>query len=57
MTLQHRLRREITVALVAKFVALAALYLLFFTPAHRPPADPAARIAGDAPSFALLPSR
>ena len=50
------LRREITIALVAKFVALVALYLLFFSPAHRHPPDLAARIAGDAPS-AVLPCR
>lgn len=51
------LRRDITFALAAKFVALVALYLLFFSPAHRHPADLAARIAGDAVPLALLPSR
>ncbi len=51
------LRREIAIALVAKFLALIALYLLFFSPAHRHPADLAARIAGDPPSPVLPLSR
>ncbi len=51
------LRRDITMALIAKTIALVVLYLLFCSPAHRHPADPAARIAGEAPSPALLLSR
>ena len=51
------LRRDITFALVAKFVALVVLYLLFFSPSHRHAANPAARIAGEVASPALLPSR
>ncbi len=51
------LRQEITIALVAKFAALVVLYLLFFSPAHRHPADLAAQIAGGAPSPDLSLSR
>lgn len=51
------LRRDITFALIAKFGALVVLYLLFFSPSHRHPANPAARIADEVASPALLPSR
>jgi len=34
--------RDVAVALFVKFGLLAILYLLFFGPAHRPPADAAA---------------
>ncbi len=51
------LGRDITLALIAKTLALVALYLLFFSPAHRHPADPAARIAGEAPAPAQFLSR
>ena len=53
---QH-LRRDITFALVAKVAGLITLYLLFFSPAHRHPANVAARIAGQPPSLAPLLSR
>jgi len=43
-----RLRREIVSVLAVKLAALAAIYLLFFSPSHRPPAasaDVAAHLA------------
>ena len=45
-TARPRLRRDITLAVVGKLVALVLLWLLFFSPAHRLPADMATRIAG-----------
>ena len=36
------LRREIAILLAAKLLALTCLYLLFFSPSHRPLADSAA---------------
>jgi len=41
-TWQARLRRGISVALVLKLFALLALWLLFFSPAHRLAVTPAA---------------
>jgi hypothetical protein len=38
----RRLRHEIAAALALKAVLLAALYVLFFSAPHRPPADAAA---------------
>lgn len=40
MRLRHPLAREIAVVLVVKVLALAALYLAFFGPAHRPEVTP-----------------
>ena len=37
-----RIRWEIGALLCAKVILLIALYLLFFTPAHRTPQDPSA---------------
>ena len=34
--------RDVLAAVSLKLVLLAALYLLFFTPAHRPPSDASA---------------
>jgi hypothetical protein len=36
--MQMQLRREIVSVLAFKLAALAALYVLFFAPPHRPPA-------------------
>lgn len=47
------MRREITIALIAKFAALVVLYLLFFSPVHRYPVNLAERIVGDSPSPSL----
>ncbi len=44
--LPHRLRRELFALLVCKLAALAVLYALFFSPAHRPAIDVATRVAG-----------
>jgi hypothetical protein len=41
-----RLGRDIILALAAKAAALLLLWLFFFSPAHRPPADTARHIAG-----------
>jgi len=40
MRLRHPLAREIAVVLVVKVLALAALYITFFGPAHRPEVTP-----------------
>ncbi len=40
MRLRHPLAREIAVVLVVKVLALAALYIAFFGPAHRPEVTP-----------------
>jgi hypothetical protein len=37
-----RLWRDIAVVLAAKLVLLTCLYVAFFAPSHRPPADTAA---------------
>lgn len=37
---RHPLAREIVVVLAIKVVALTALYLVFFSPAHRPDLTP-----------------
>ncbi|HEY0299923.1 MAG TPA: hypothetical protein VGC36_01215 [Rhizomicrobium sp.] len=42
MTARIRLGREIGALLCAKVVLLAALYVLFFSPAHRTPQNAAA---------------
>ena len=42
MPFRHPLAREIVVVLAVKVVALAALYLVFFGPAHRPDLTPEA---------------
>lgn len=36
------LRRGVTATVIAKLLLLVVLYLLFFSPAHRPAADAAA---------------
>ncbi len=46
LRLRHPLAREIAVVLALKVVALAALYVLFFGPSHRPDLTPEA--VGDA---------
>lgn len=38
---RHDLRRKLIWLLAIKLAALAALWLLFFSPAHRPAVDPA----------------
>jgi len=40
MRLRHPLARDIVVVLVVKVLALAALWLFFFGPAHRPDVTP-----------------
>ena len=40
MRLRHPLAREIAVVLVVKVLALATLYVAFFSPAHRPEVTP-----------------
>ncbi len=40
-----RLRREVLLALALKGALLLAVYLLFFSPAHRPPSNAAATSA------------
>lgn len=40
MRLRHPLAREIAVVLVVKVLALAALYIAFFGPHHRPEVTP-----------------
>jgi hypothetical protein len=40
MRLRHPLARDIAVVLVVKVVALAALYIAFFGPHHRPEVTP-----------------
>jgi hypothetical protein len=40
---------ELALVIGLKLIALVALYLLFFSPQHRPAIDPAARIAGAVP--------
>ena len=42
------LARDLPLVVGLKLLALVVLYLLFFSPSHRPPIDPAARIAGSA---------
>ena len=41
-----RLRRHLIWVVVAKVVAIIAIYLAFFSPAHRVPTDPGLHIAG-----------
>jgi hypothetical protein len=38
---RHELRRNLIWLIVIKLAALAALWLLFFSPVHRPTVDPA----------------
>ena len=40
------LRRDLLLSVALKLVLLAILYVLFFSPAHRPAIDPVAHIAG-----------
>jgi hypothetical protein len=44
------LGHELALVIGLKLLALLALYVLCFSPAHRPPIDPIARIAGGATS-------
>ena len=47
--MRHRLSRDIVLALIAKLVALTAIYLMFFDKAPQQPLDPAmvsARVLG-----------
>jgi hypothetical protein len=51
----NRLRRELTLAVAFKLLALFLLYFFFFGPAHRThvtPADMAAALGADRPSNA-----
>ena len=41
-----RLRQHLICVVVAKVVAIIAIYLAFFSPAHRVPTDPGMHIAG-----------
>ncbi|HTZ70683.1 MAG TPA: hypothetical protein VMB71_08540 [Acetobacteraceae bacterium] len=45
--LPKSLRRDLALLLAAKLAALAAIYFLFFSPAHRNFPDIATHIAGD----------
>jgi len=47
---QRSLGGELGLVIGLKVIALVALYLLLFSPQHRPSIDPAARIAGAAPT-------
>ncbi|GGF43524.1 hypothetical protein GCM10011611_57460 [Aliidongia dinghuensis] len=46
---RHPLVRDLARLSVAKLAILGLIYALFFSPAHRAPVDPAARILGAAP--------
>jgi hypothetical protein len=43
---RRSIRRDIAVLLAIKVLALTAIYVAFFAPAHRPAINPAAHIAG-----------
>lgn len=43
---RHSIRRDVAVLLAIKVLALIAIYVAFFTPAHQPAINPAAHIAG-----------
>jgi hypothetical protein len=45
LKLPFRLRRDLILLLALKLAMLALLYVLFFSPAHRPAIDVAAHIA------------
>lgn len=47
---QRSLGGELGLVIGLKVIALVALYLLLFSPQHRPAIDPAAHIAGAAPA-------
>ena len=49
--------RDVVAALVLKIALLAALYLAFFTPAHRPPADATATFRAVVGANTLVGSR
>jgi hypothetical protein len=46
LRLPAALRRHLVLLVAAKFMMLAVLYALFFSPGHRPPIDVAAHIVG-----------
>jgi len=46
---RQRLLRDLVRLSVVKLAILGLIYALCFSPAHRPPVDPAARILGDIP--------
>jgi hypothetical protein len=52
--LSPHLARDLIWVTAAKLFALAALYVLFFTPSHRPTIDLVAQIAG--PEAAAFPA-
>lgn len=43
------LRRDLVLLVVAKLALMAALYVLFFSPTHRPAINAVAHIAGTLP--------
>jgi len=47
---RHPLMRDLARLSVAKLAILALIYVLFFSPSHHTPIDPAERISGSAPS-------
>ena len=47
---RHPLVRDLARLSIAKLAILGLIYALLFSPAHRAPIDPAARILGHVPS-------